>query len=47
MLAELEDLEQEDLEKDLLEIGEPSNTLETSDPLEDLPAVRKFAIIIY
>lgn len=41
LLAELEDLEQEDLEKDLLEVGEPSNHLETSDPLDELPAVRK------
>ena len=39
-MAELEDLEQEELEKDLLEVGEPSNALE-SDPLDDLPAVRK------
>lgn len=45
-MAELEDLEQEELEKDLLEVGEPSNELAT-DPLEDLPAVRKFAALVY
>ena len=32
-------MEQEELEADLLEVGEPSNKLD--DPLEDLPAVRK------
>lgn len=45
MLAELEDLEQEELEKDLLEVGEPSNVLEVSNPLDDLPAVRKFSTL--
>lgn len=39
LLAELEELEQEDLEKDLLEVGEPSNIIDT-DPLEDLPEPR-------
>lgn len=40
LLAELEDLEQEDLENDLLEVGEPANQIQT-DPLDELPAVRK------
>ncbi len=39
LLAELEELEQADLEKNLLEIGEPSSKLD--DSLDRLPAVRK------
>lgn len=41
LLAELEELEQEELEKDLLEV-EPSSAFET-DPLEELPSIRKFS----
>ena len=38
-------MEQEELEADLLEVGEPSNKLD--DPLEDLPAVRKSQYTVY
>ena len=37
-------MEQEELEADLLEVGEPSNKLD--DPLEDLPAVRTSQYIL-
>lgn len=38
LLAELEEMEQEELEKGLLEVGETSNQIQT-DPLDDLPEV--------
>ena len=41
LLAELEEMEEAELKKQLLDVGEPSHVLETADPLEDLPAVRK------
>ena len=41
LLAELEEMEQEELEKGLLEVGEASNPIQT-DPLDELPAVRKY-----
>ena len=46
LLAELEELEQEELESDLLEVGEPSKPLDTADPLDEfeLPEVRKYTI---
>ena len=42
LLAELEELEQEELESDLLEVGEPSKPLDIGDPLDELPEVRKY-----
>ena len=42
LLAELEELEQEELEADLLEVGEPSKPLDIADPLDELPEVRKY-----
>ena len=44
LLAELEELEQEELESDLLEVGEPSKQLDIGDPIADLPEVRKYSI---
>lgn len=44
-MAELEDLEQQELEENLLEVGEPSHVLERVDPIADLPAVRKSLIV--
>ena len=41
-MAELEEMEQEDLERDLLDVEAPSNPL--TDPLEDLPEVRKWIL---
>ena len=41
LLAELEELEQEELESDLLEVGEPSKALDLGDPIDELPEVRK------
>ena len=41
LLAELEELEQEELESDLLEVGEPSKQLDISNPIDELPEVRK------
>lgn len=43
MLAELEELEQEELESDLLEVGEPSKALDLGDPIDELPEVRKYS----
>ncbi len=45
-MQELEGLEEEELEKDLLEVGEPSHKV-LSDPLEDLPDVRKSFYTIF
>ncbi len=39
LLAELEEMEQEELEEGLLEVGEPTHVI-SDDPL-DLPEVRK------
>lgn len=39
LLAELEELEQEELESDLLEVGEPSKALDLGDPIDELPEV--------
>ena len=44
LLAELEELEQEELESDLLEVGEPSKALDLGDPIDELPEVRKYYI---
>ena len=41
-MAELEDLEQEALESDLLEVGEPVKPLDVGTPLDELPEVRKY-----
>ena len=46
MLAELEELEQEELESDLLEVGEPSKALDLGDPIDELPEVRKCSVIL-
>ena len=41
LLAELEEMEQEELEKDLLEVETPSDPVEDSLGLDELPEVRK------
>ena len=43
-MAELEELEQEELESDLLEVSEPSKTVDVADPLGELPEVRKYCV---
>ncbi len=43
MLAELEEMEQEELESDLLEVGEPAHQLAMDDPIDELPEVRKYS----
>ena len=46
LLAELEELEQEELESDLLEVGEPSKALDVGDPIDELPEVRKSSMTL-
>ena len=46
LLAELKELETEELEADLLEVGEPSKPLDIGDPIDELPEVRKCLIIV-
>ena len=47
LLAELEELETEELEADLLEVGEPSKPLDIGDPIDELPEVRKCSIVVF
>ena len=48
LLAELEELEQEELESDLLEVGEPTKPLaDVSSPLDELPEVRKYTAFVF
>ena len=43
LLAELEELE---LESDLLEVGETSKALDLGDPIDELPEVCKYSMIL-
>ncbi len=39
-------MEQEELEGDLLEVGEPTHNIAIDDPIDELPEVRKYLITV-